>query len=150
MCTSFVYCRPVESCHLWQTRVVGFQSCWALGAWTAAAPWSDSVECGPTCYVSHSAQCPSSSPPFQITNDDLCRKSPCGEQKARQERLLRYSSCCTIVSTVTQMFSFHLPPTLEWIYMFIFTFFNSSNLPWLFTALQNITVYNGDLFVDLP
>lgn len=39
---------PVESCHLWQTWVVGFQSCWELRAWTVAAPWSDSVECSPT------------------------------------------------------------------------------------------------------
>lgn len=61
MCNGWTYCCPVESCHLWQTWVVGFQSCWELRAWTVAAPWSDSVECSPTCHVFHSAQCPSSS-----------------------------------------------------------------------------------------
>lgn len=57
----FTYYCHMKSHHIWQACVIGFQACWELGARTAAAPWSDSVEGRPVCHSFHSAQQPPSS-----------------------------------------------------------------------------------------
>lgn len=54
------YCH-MKSHHIWQACVIGCQAGWELGARTAAAPWSDSVEGRPVCHSFHSAQQPPSS-----------------------------------------------------------------------------------------
>lgn len=89
VCNSSTCCCPVKTCHLWQSWVVGFQSCWELRAelwqlrgqteWTAV-PHVMSF----TWQVARH-----NPPPLQITNDDLCRKSPCREQTGETLDILR-------------------------------------------------------------
>lgn len=99
MCNSFRYCCPVESCHLWQTWVVGFQpsSEHELGQLCGQTAWRAVPRV--TSFAQQNA--PHHPLPFQITNDDLCRKSPCREHR---EAIFNNSSYGRSGSTVIQIF----------------------------------------------
>ncbi len=127
VCNSFRYRCPVESRHLWQTWVVGFQSCWELRAWTVAAPWSDSVECSPTCHVFHSAQFLSSSSPFSDHKWRLVSEIPLQRTHSQTGATFKNSSYRT--SFLFSSSTFTNLCLINW--DFTVTFSNSSNLPYL-------------------